>query len=125
LKPHDPDNRRHPRCAGDTPIVYSFLNRTERYAGMARNLSRSGMYFEGNRALPPGAFVVIQPSVRLRPEPPDAGPRPEAPVPGVGWGARRCPEPLALVMAEVKRCLRLGGGPLRFGIGVQYTSPAV
>jgi hypothetical protein len=125
VKTHAPENRRHFRCAGESPIIYSYLNRTERYAGLARNLSRSGMYFEGTKALPPGAFVVIQPSVRVQPGVPAPSPESGHPVPALGLGARCCPEHKALVMAQVKRCLRLEGEPFRFGIGVQYTSPAV
>jgi hypothetical protein len=54
------ERRRHKRCEEDAKIVYSFFNRTEKHAAIARNYNRFGMYFESDRPLSPGTSIVIR-----------------------------------------------------------------
>ena len=54
------ERRRNKRCNEDTGIGYSFFNHTKQHAAVARNYSRSGMYFESDRPLPPGTTIVIR-----------------------------------------------------------------
>jgi len=124
------ERRRHKRCEEDTGILYSFLNQTKHRAALARNYSRFGMYFESNRPLTPGTTIVIRTlgcdttdehyadSFEQGPEPyycKDSLLKSEA-----------CRELKTLVVAQVKRCEICNDlNEERYGISVQYISPAV
>ena len=125
------ERRSNERCNEDTGIVYSFFNQTEQHAAVARNYSRSGMYLETDRPLPPGTTIVIRTldcdvaDNRYGSSFARAGPAayyckaaqllPEA-----------CRELNTLVVAEVKRCENCSDlNRERYGIGLQYIRPAV
>lgn len=55
------ERRRHPRCEEITGMTYTRLNATEDHTVIAKNYSRSGMYFESETDLPPGADIVLRP----------------------------------------------------------------
>jgi hypothetical protein len=57
------DNRREPRQAANSAITFSQLNKKENYIGIAKNFSRSGMFFFSTRKLNPGTCIVILPLV--------------------------------------------------------------
>ena len=125
------ERRRNKRCNEDTGIVYSFFNQTKQHAAVARNYSRYGMYFESDRALPPGTTIVIR---TLDCETADdnrygssfeKGPAAyyckDTQLP-----SEACRELKTLVVAEVNRCENCKGlNRERYGIGVHYISPAV
>ena len=114
--------RKHQRCAKDTAITYTFLNKTKPFGAIARNYSRFGMYFETYKSLVPGTMIVIRyhrPDTEsfksatavlntTDPEPPIA-----------------CQELKMQIVGEVKRCEKMeeAGNP-RYGIAVHYISPA-
>jgi hypothetical protein len=49
------------RFHSENGIAYSFFNKAEQYAGIAKDVSRDGMYFLSRRHLKPGTVVCIQP----------------------------------------------------------------
>ena len=58
---HPIDNRREPRFETNNAITFSCLNKEAHYIGIARNISRSGMFFRSSRKLKPGTCLVILP----------------------------------------------------------------
>jgi len=124
------ERRKNKRCDQDTGIAYSFFNQTAQHAAVARNYSRSGMYFESVRPLTPGATIVIRTigcntahdssasRIERVPEPyycKDSTPKSEI-----------CQEIKTHVVAEVKRCENCKDlNREHYGIGVHYMSPAV
>ena len=124
------ERRRHKRCEEDIGIVYSFLNQTKQYAGLARNYSRFGMYFESNRSLTPGTTIVIRTLSCDTAGGRDAGSFAPGPEPFHCEDSRlkseACREIKTLVVAQVKRCENCNViNEERYGIGVHYISPAV
>lgn len=124
------ERRRNKRCNEDTGVVYSFFNHTEQHAAVARNYSKSGMYFETDRPLPPGTAIVIRTRECDDVDHPD-GSRPERAAAAYYCKAAQllpaaCRELNTLVVAEVKRCEDCSDlDRERYGIGVQYMRPAV
>ena len=124
------ERRRHRRCNEDTGIVYSFFNQTEQHAAVARNYSRFGMYFESDRPLPPGTTIVIR-TLDCN----TAGDRDGCSFergPAAYYckdnqlTSEVCRELKTLVVAEVNRCENCKDlNRERYGIGVNYISPAV
>lgn len=125
------ERRKHNRCDQDTAIFYSFVNQTEQRTGLARNYSRSGMYFESDTPLLPGASIVIRATdCRVG----DKDERPSKGIPEAYYCKtadsssldNTCAEIKTHVLAEVKRCERLKNqNSGRYGVGVHYISPAI
>ncbi|MFZ7124983.1 MAG: hypothetical protein ACOWWM_02370 [Desulfobacterales bacterium] len=122
----DKDAREHDRCSRDATVSFSFLNQSVRYIGLARNFSRSGMYFESEKPVRIGSTIVIRPIGCQESEAAgdfgwvtiarsDVCGEPEAEAPP-------CREMKSMVMAEVKRCERIGAGMDVYGIGVCYVA---
>ncbi len=114
--------RKHQRCAKDTAISYTYLNKTKQYGAIARNYSRFGMYFETYKSLVPGTMIVIR---YHRPDSENSqivttvlNTTGSEPTPA-------CQELKTQIVGEVKRCEKMveAGNP-RFGIAVHYISPA-
>ncbi len=124
------ERREHPRCSEDTGIVYSFINKLERHAAVARNYSRLGMYFESDNPLALGTIIVIRTLTCEAADDLGAGSIEKGPAPYYCKDSHLAPEPCreikSLVTAQVKRCekttVRGGEG---YGIGVQFVRPAV
>jgi hypothetical protein len=104
-------------------MTYSLFNKTEQREAIARNVSRSGIYFETSRLLSPGLVIVIRNKGAMISEgteqtryfihPTDAN-------------SETCKELKTQVVGEVKRCEKLEEGPKRqYGVAVQYVSPSV
>jgi hypothetical protein len=123
------ERRKHPRCDEDTGIFYSFLNKAERHAAVARNYSRYGMYFESDTPLAPGTTIVVRPLGCDAAGDPPAGSFAKGPLPFYCGVARLMPEPCgelkSLVTAQVKRCEKINDKTERYGIGVHYLEPAI
>lgn len=120
--------RRAPRFETENAITYSHLNKEEHYIGIARNISRSGMFFLSSRYLKPRTNIVILPlncrATDLLWGEGEQGAlaeslcaitdRPEESLKHFG----------AMVTARVTRCEpREGGGKLQYGIAVDYIRP--
>ena len=124
------ERRKHSRCHEDTEIIYSFINKTENHAAVARNYSRLGMYIESDASLNPGTIIVIRTLGCRETKDTDAD-DPEKPPASfyckvAGLSPEPCRDLKSLVTAEVKRCERISNhrGP-RYGIGVHFVEPAV
>jgi hypothetical protein len=50
---------RAPRVSTDSKILYSEIDRLEWHAGWTKNLSSSGLLFEGKYLIPPGTAVEM------------------------------------------------------------------
>jgi hypothetical protein len=124
------ERRRHKRCEEDAKIVYSFLNRTEKHAAIARNYNRFGMYFESDRPLSPGTSIVIRAMEWNTADNFGRGSFEIRPVANNSKNPQRtseiCRELKTLVISEVTRC-EPSKNPKRerYGIGVRYVNPAV
>lgn len=124
------ESRREDRRGADHAITFSLLNRRERYIGVARNISRSGMMFHSSRKLKPGTCIVILPL--------------NCPATDHLWGDGECDSLAAsmcsgeggpgrdrqyflnMVTAQVTRCESLETTDrLRFTVAVDYLRPAV
>ncbi len=111
-------------------IAYGFLNKAEQYVGIAKDVSRDGMFFLSSRQLKPGSILRIQPLDCQAATPP--------------WQNRRgrrladalCADPASsassrkffanMVTAEVKRCQIVDETTTwRYGIGVNFLRPTV
>lgn len=124
-----PERRKHPRCHEDTGILYSFFNKSERYAAVARNYSRFGMYIESDVPLAPGTTIVIRPvGCDAASDPASAG-LAKGPTPyyckNSQLNTAECREIKLLVTAQVKRCEKINDSPESYGIGVHFIEPAV
>lgn len=124
------ERRRHRRCSEDTGIVYSFFNQTKQHAAVARNYSRFGMYFESDRPLPPGTTIVIRTLDCNNAGDRDGGSFERGPAAYYckdnQLTSEVCRELKTLVVAEVNRCENCKDfSRERYGIGVNYISPAV
>ena len=124
------ENRKHARCYEDTDVIYSFINKTETYAAVARNYSRFGMYLESDSSLTPGTIIVIRTLGCSEPND-SATDDPENPPDSfyckpIGLRPQPCRDLKSLVTAEVKRCERIpDSSEPRYGIGVHFVQPAV
>ena len=49
------------RFHSENGIAYSFFNREEQYAGIAKDVSRDGMFFLSRQQIKPGTVVCIKP----------------------------------------------------------------
>jgi hypothetical protein len=124
------EKRREPRYETRNAVTFSHLNKEEHYIGMARNISRCGMYFRSSRALKPGSCIVILPL--------------DCRATDLLWGngeqGRTAEAYCALdnrpddahryfvhmVTAQVTRCDTLQvNDKLRFGVAVDYLRPTV
>lgn len=124
------ENRREPRYATRHAITYCHINKEEHYIGIARNVSRSGMFFHTSRKIKPGNCIVILPL--------------DCHAPDLLWGdgehgeiaesycavENRTDEDIRhfvnMVTAQVTRCESIQNeGKLRFGIAVDYLRPTV
>ena len=124
------ERRRHKRCEEDAKIVYSFFNRTEKHAAIARNYNRFGMYFESDRPLSPGTSIVIRAMEWNTADNFGRGSFEGVPVANNSKNPQRtsdvCRELKTLVISEVTRCEPSKNLKReRYGIGVRYVSPAV
>jgi hypothetical protein len=118
------EKRNHPRCQTDTAIYFSYFNREEKHAALARNYCHSGMYFETDHALQAGVIVLI------RSEP--CHENMSADKPAAIYCSARMPVDTAcrqlknLVTAQVKRCSRISGDrTYQYGVAVEYVRPSV
>ena len=123
------ERRKHPRCHEDTGILYSFLNKSDRHAAVARNYSGFGMYFESDTALMPGTIIVIRPLDCDAPGDSAAGHSAKGPVPYYCKDSRlnsgACRELKLIVTAQVKRCEKINHPTEHYGIGVHFIEPAI
>lgn len=124
------ERRKHSRCHEDTDIIYSFINKTENHAAVARNYSRLGMYLESNSPLTPGTIIVIRTLGCREPDDTDADDPERNPASfyckSAGLSPGPCRDLKSLVTAEVKRCENIPNSPEpRYGIGVHFIEPAV
>ena len=124
------ERRKNKRCNQDTGIAYSFLNQTEQHAALARNYSKSGMYFESNRPLIPGTTIVVR-TIGCNPAyESHAGNSEQAPEPyyckDSQLRSEACQEIKTLAVAQVRYCENFKDlDNEQYGIGVHYISPAV
>lgn len=123
------EQRKTKRYVQDARIVFFFLNRAEENRALARNFSRSGMYFEAARPLAAKTLIGIR-TIECVPANPAGGSEEqerasEQTGSGVPPDERGCINLKSLVVAEVKRCEPTHGGAARYGIGVHFVSPAV
>ena len=92
---------------------------------MARNYSRSGMYFESDTPLAPGTTIVIRPLGCDA----AAGNYAKGPVPYYCRDSRLntgpCREIKLLVTAQVKRCDKINDSKEFYGISVHFIEPAI
>jgi hypothetical protein len=124
------EKRREPRHPTNNAITFCHINKEEHYIGIARNISRSGMYFCTRRELKPGNCIVILPL--------------DCHATDLLWGdgehgevaesycavENRADENLRyfvnMVTAQVTRCEALPPGDrLRFGVAVDYLRPTL
>jgi hypothetical protein len=123
------ERRKHPRCHEDTGIFYSFLNKSDRHAAVARNYSGFGMYFEADTPLVPDTIIVIRPLDCHAPGDPDTESFAKGPAPyycrNSGLSGGTCRELKLLVTAQVKRCEKIDDTPEYYGIGVRFIEPAI
>ena len=123
------ERRKHPRCHEDTGIFYSFINKSDRHAAVARNYSGYGMYFEADTPLVPGTIIMIRPLDCDAPDNSDTESLAKGPAPYYCKDARldagTCRELKLLVTAQVKRCEKIAGKAECYGIGVRFIEPAV
>ena len=119
----DPRRRRHHRCTRDVDVTYAIINKRQQSGAVARNYSRSGMYFETNASLSPGTLIVVRSkgyefSDAIEAED-DSDITEDA-------DAAACQELKNQVVGEVKRCVKIEANfETRYGIAVCYVSPAV
>lgn len=118
------------RFHSENGIAYSFFNKAEQYVGIAKDVSRDGMFFLSRRQLKPGAVVCIQPL--------------DCKTATLSWKNgrdRRLVNDLCtaasssastrkffahMVTAEVKRCQVVDETTtLRYGVGVNFLRPTV
>jgi len=97
---------------------------------VARNYSKSGMYFETDRPLPPGTTIVTRTQDCDDVDSSEGGNSEAGPAAyyckAVQLLPEACRELNTLVVAEVKRCEDCSDlSRERYGIGVQYMHPAV
>jgi hypothetical protein len=131
LNTDDPNEKRsQQRFNRANAIAYAFVNNLEHYVGLARDVSRDGMFFLTCRQLKPGTIVRIQPL--------------DCQAPPILWGDGRCcrlaaaicedPAPDAtsrkdfanMVTAQVRRCEEVDENtPWRYGVGVSFMRPSV
>ena len=127
----NPDEKRVDlRFHSEIGIAYSFFNKAEKYVGMAKDVSRDGMFFMSRHQLKPGTVVCIQPLDCKTATPP--------------WkngcdrllGNDLCTVAASsastrkffahMVTAEVKRCHPVDETPTwRYGVGVNFLRPTV
>lgn len=118
------NKRRHPRCSKDTSISFATFNKKKQYQALTRNYCRTGMYFEAEKRLQPGLIIQIRP-VDCTAEH-QAGKVAPYYCTKVLPGEPSCLELKTLVLAQVRRCTIISDvRPYRYGIGVEYVSPAV
>jgi|GEM_PF-390428 len=118
------NKRRHPRCSKDTSITFVYFNQKKEYQALSRNYCRSGMYFETEKKLQPGLIIQIRPVDCASDQ--QAGMALPYYCTKVLPGEPSCLELKTFVHAQVRRCTRISDvGPYRYGIGVEYVSPAV
>jgi hypothetical protein len=123
------EHRKTKRYVQDAQIAFFFLNRTEEHSAVARNFSRSGMYFETDRPLAVRTLIGIH-AKGCGPAHPSDGAEDRRSASSQTPGdllpeERGCIHLKSLVVAEVKRCELTHGGAGRYGIGVHFVSPAV
>lgn len=125
-----PERRRDPRFETRNAVTFSHLNKEEHYIGLARNISRSGMYFRSSRELKSGSCIVILPldcrATDLLWGDGEQGQAAEA------FCALDNPSEdhhrffVHMVTAQVVRCDLLDvNDKLRFGVAVDYLRPTV
>ena len=115
--------RRHARCHSDIAITFSLFNKTKPNDGIARNISRSGIYFETTRKLSPGMLVVIRNKGTWIS---DHDSLKDGVILPQNAASKSCRDLKNLVVGEVKRCLTIEEGiKPRYGVAVCYLSPAV
>jgi hypothetical protein len=123
------ERRKQPRCDEDTGIFYSFLNKSERHAAVARNYSGVGMYFESDTPLVPGTTILIRPLDCHAAENLKADDFAKGPAPYYCGVARQNPAPCrelkSLVTAQVKRCDKINDSTETYGISVHFIEPAI
>lgn len=114
--------RRHPRCEETTVMICTLLNETEGRTVIAKNYSRSGMFFESDQDLHIGTSVVLRPSDCGTESEGDSGlPRPYY-CAGKPTPAEACQELRFHTVAKVNRSMNLGtpdGRPC-YGIAVDF-----
>ena len=115
--------RRHVRCQSDIAITFSLFNKTKQNQGIARNVSRSGIYFETTRKLSPGMLLVIRNNAVATASRTTSAT--DAILSNIDM-PELCREMKNQVVGEVKRCLKImEGAKPRYGVAVSYLSPAV
>jgi hypothetical protein len=123
------ERRKHSRCYEDTGILYSFLNKSDRYPAVARNYSGYGMYFESDTALMPGTIIVIRPLGCNSPGDAASERFAKGPAPYYCKDSRQqtgaCRELKLIVTAQVKRCEKINHPTEHYGIGVHFIEPAI
>lgn len=131
IVPNDPiDNRREPRFETSNAITFSCLNKEAHYIGIARNISRSGMFFCSSRKLKPGTCLVILPldcrATDLLWGNGDHGMMAESLCAIEGGPNRNLKHFINMVTGKVTRCENIeSGDPLSYGIAVDYIRPTV
>ena len=60
-KKNTDEKRADLRFHSENGIAYSYFNKAEQYVGIAKDVSRDGMFFLSSRQLKPGTVVCIQP----------------------------------------------------------------
>ena len=99
------EKRNEKRHGCDGEMIWAYFNKEEYSKALAVNFSRSGNYFEADRALGVGSTVLIR--VLNCTDHNDRSKDPE----GIRWNA----------LGEVKWCRELTGGKHgHYGIGVKY-----
>jgi hypothetical protein len=131
IVPNDPiDNRREPRFETSNAITFSCLNKEAHYIGIARNISRSGMFFRSSRKLKPGTCIVILPldcrATDLLWGNGDHGMMAASLCAIEGGPNQNLKHFINMVTGKVTRCEHLDTGDLpAYGIAVDYIRPTV
>lgn len=126
------ERRREPRHSTGHAITFCHINKDEHFIGIARNISRSGMFFHTSRKLKPGSCVVILPldchATDLLWGDGEHGRVAESYCAVKGRTDEDLRHFVNMVTAQVTRCeprQAEGGEKLRYAVAVDYLRPTI
>lgn len=124
------EKRKEPRYDTSNAVTFSHVNKEEHYIGIARNISRSGMFFLCSRRLKPKTNIVILPlachATDLLWGDGEHGMVAESICAIDDRPKENLKHFITMVTARVTRCESLGGvGNFEYGIAVDYIRPMV
>lgn len=124
------ERRRHPRCNLHRKIVFSHGSQEQIHRGLAKNHSRSSLYFESAVAMVPGTLLFIRTAGGVESKARDTGRSASRPLSEKRLAGKQppaaCSEGKTVVVGQVRRCVEIPGSEKAlYGTGVAYVSPAV